>query len=137
MSALGELLYPSTAHPRTLLAKLAWWEARRLKFNVVVGGTGVFTLLTVGLIGLIPPGIPMGLDWHPIVAYGLLANLCYSFGFPLELGLRKLLGPNAPPVGPALFRQGLAFAVGLTLLPIVLISVAWVARVIGLVGRLF
>jgi hypothetical protein len=132
VSGLGELLYPSTAHPRAPLATLVWWEARRLKFNLIVGGTGVFTLLTVCLVGLIPPGIPIHPDWHPIVAYGLLANLCYSFGFPLELVLRKLLGHGAPPVGPALFRQGLAFAVGLTLLPIVLISVAWVVRLIGL-----
>ena len=35
------------------------------------------------------------------------------------------------PLGPALFRQGLAFSVGLTLLPILLVSLAWLARVVA------
>ena len=45
---------------------------------------------------------------------------------------QRLWGERCPPVGPALFRQGLAFSVGLTLLPILLASFAWVARVAGL-----
>jgi hypothetical protein len=34
-------------------------------------------------------------------------------------------------IGPALVRQGVAFSVGLTLLPILLVSIAGVARVAG------
>jgi hypothetical protein len=33
-------------------------------------------------------------------------------------------------MGPLLFRQGLTFSVGLTLLPIVLCGMSWVARVV-------
>jgi hypothetical protein len=36
-----------------------------------------------------------------------------------------------PPRGPALFRQGLSFAVGLTLLPIPLAMISWVVRLVG------
>jgi hypothetical protein len=32
------------------------------------------------------------------------------------------------PLGPVLFRQGLAFSVGLTLLPTLLASMTWVGR---------
>jgi hypothetical protein len=32
------------------------------------------------------------------------------------------------PLGPVLFRQGLAFSVGLTLLPTLLASMTWVVR---------
>jgi len=39
------------------------------------------------------------------------------------------------PFGPALFRQGLAFSVGLTLLPIVIVSVGWVARLAMFIFR--
>jgi hypothetical protein len=128
VSMLGELLYPSATHPRSLFATLAWWEARRGKFNLVVGATGVFTLVMISLMGLVPPGVPMHFDWRPIALYAVLANVCYSFGFPLEIALRKFLGRGAPVVGPAIFRQGLAFSVGLTLMPIVLVSFAWVVR---------
>ena len=48
--------------------------------------------------------------------------------------MRALWKDQAPDAGPALFRQGLSFAVGLTLLPIPLVCLSWVARVLG---RLF
>jgi hypothetical protein len=42
---------------------------------------------------------------------------------------------RCPPFGPALFRQGLAFSVGLTLLPILIVSIGWLARVASLLLR--
>jgi hypothetical protein len=48
--------------------------------------------------------------------------------------MRALWRDQAPDAGPALFRQGLSFAVGLTLLPIPLVGLSWLAR---LVMRLF
>ena len=38
---------------------------------------------------------------------------------------------EAPDAGPALFRQGLSFAVGLTLLPIPLVIFSWLARAVA------
>jgi hypothetical protein len=72
--------------------------------------------------------VHFGLDWRPIAAYGLAANVCYSFGWGIELALKRIMGDRAPLIGPALFRQGLAFSVGLTLLPILLVSGVWVVR---------
>jgi hypothetical protein len=36
--------------------------------------------------------------------------------------------------GPALFRYGFVFSLGLTLLPIPLIVLSWIARLMGLGG---
>jgi hypothetical protein len=126
---LGELLFPAPAERRTTASLLMWWESRRMLFNGIVGGTGLFTLLVVRLIAFIPPGLPFMLDWRPVVAYGVLANVCYTFGWAIESVAQRVWGEKCPTIGPPLFRQGLAFSVGLTLLPILLVSIGWIVRV--------
>lgn len=127
---LGDVLFPPADTRRTTLSLLGWWESRRLMFNGIVGATGVFTLLVVQMIALLPPGLQgMPFDWRPVVAYGVLANVCYSFGWGLEAVAQRVWGDHCPRFGPALFRQGLAFSIGLTLLPILIASIAWVAHV--------
>jgi hypothetical protein len=111
------------------------WEARRWRFNMTAGAAGVFTLTTIQMIALIPPGIRMGLDWRPVVAYALLANVCYTFGFPVERVLKRLIRRDSRELGPMLFRQGLGFAIGLTLLPIVPMSLMWLARAAAWLAR--
>jgi len=64
-----------------------------------------------------------------IAVYGLLANLCYCGGWAIEMTLNRLWGEKVAPVGPVLFRQGLIFSVGLSLLPIIIAGLGWIARV--------
>jgi hypothetical protein len=128
MMMLGDILFPSAAYRRSTLSILSWWESRRGLFNLIVGGTGLFTLLVVRLVSLIPPGVPFMFDWRVILAYGLLANVCYTFGWAAETAAQRLWGDRVSPIGPALFRQGLAFSIGLTLLPTLLVSLTWVVR---------
>ena len=125
---LADVLFPPADQRRTTLSLLTWWESRRPMFNAVVGGTGLFTLLVIYLISFIPPSARMLLDWRPIVAYAVLANICYTFGWAIEALAQRIWGDKCPKFGPALFRQGLAFSVGLTLLPILLMSFTWVVR---------
>lgn len=125
---LGDVLFPPADQRRTTLSLLTWWESRRLSFNTIVGGTGLFTLLVVYIISFIPPSARMPLDWRPIAAYAVLANICYTFGWAIEAFAQRIWGEKCPKFGPALFRQGLAFSVGLTLLPILLMSFTWVVR---------
>jgi hypothetical protein len=132
---LGDLLFPPADYRRTTLSLLNWWEARRGTYNLIVGATGLLTLLVIRIIAWMPPGLPMPTTWRPIVVYGVLANICYTFGWGIEVVLQRLWGDRAPAIGPALFRQGLAFSVGLTLLPILLASIAWVFRVATLIFR--
>jgi hypothetical protein len=128
MMMLGDILFPSAAYRRSTLSILSWWESRRGLFNLIVGGTGLCTLLVVRLVSLIPPGVPFMFDWRVILAYGLLPNVCYTFGWAAETAAQRLWGDRVSPIGPALFRQGLAFSIGLTLLPTLLVSLTWVVR---------
>ena len=127
MSALTRLLVPAPAEARNNAAIFRWWESRRLKFNVIIGATGLVTLTAVKLIALLPPisaSMPV-FFWPGILAYGVLANLCYSFGFVAEAAMQRAWHDETPRVGPYLFRQGLIFSVGLTLFPIALMGIGW------------
>jgi hypothetical protein len=57
-----------------------------------------------------------------------MANLFYSFGAPADLFLRRMFKDSGGPVAQALFRYGVAFAIGLTLLPIPLMAMGWVLK---------
>src|SRR4029079_13592011 len=128
-SWVSEVLFPLPAVRRTPIGILTWWESRRLLYNVIVGATGLATLATIGAISLIPPGLPgVRPPIQAILIYGVLANICYTFGPLVEIGLQRLWKDRVLPVGPSLFRQGLSFSVGLTALPVILASGMWVAR---------
>jgi len=133
MTALTRILFPLPDYRRTPWSLLGWWESRRLTYNLFVGGAGVVSLAVMVLFSSLPPK-PQGLGfrwWGGALIYGVLANAGYSLGWLTEVGMRTLWGDDAPYAGPALFRQGLSFAVGLTLLPVPLALISWVVRLVG------
>ena len=133
VSALVRLLYPLPPTSRSPASIIAWWERRRLRFNLIVGATGIVTITVANLVFLLPPGSRL-LGLPPVLlvlAYGGLANLCYTTGWIAELAFNAWWREDPPPVGPVLFRQGLVFAVGLTLLPIALAAITWGIRLAG------
>jgi hypothetical protein len=101
-----------------------WWEARRLRFNVWVGSVGVITWLLVLFVGslAVKPGEdfeePFMMIFGPIV-YGVLANVCFSFGWIVDTTLYRGR-PRA-----ALYKAGLIFSVILTALPGIWAVAAW------------
>ena len=77
------------------------------------------------VIALLPPlSMNMPIFWPGVLAYGVLANLFYSLGFMTEAVMQRAWRDDTPRVGPPLFRQGLIFSVGLTLLPIAMFGIA-------------
>ncbi len=133
MSQLVEVLYPVPDIRRTPLSSLKWWESRRLFFNKAVGAAGLVTLAGVSLFSFLPPRTSGGVDLGILAAaavYGILANGCYTLGWVAEMVARMVWGRRAPDLGPLLFRQGLIFSVGLTLLPVLLAAMVWVVRVV-------
>lgn len=101
---------------------IGWWEIRRLVYNAVLLVTGVAAI--AGMEWLISPSIPVGKDAvEPmllsigVVAYGLLANVCYTFGWVLELWARKQNSQVARAQGRFCFKAGMIFSVLLTGLP--------------------
>lgn len=132
MSALTRLFFRSDVlAPPSTSETIAWWEARRPAYNLAVGATGLVTLGVVNLLMALPP-IPTPLPWQASVfgplIYAGLANICYTFGWCAELGIRKWLGDEVAAVGPAIFRYGFAFSIGLTLLPCGLAVLQYLAR---------
>lgn len=128
--SLVDFLYAPPA-PRTVPGIIKWWESRRLKYNLIVGGTGVVSLAAIRVLSSLPPD-PLHIPyiWQPIVAYGVLANLCYLLGPMGEIAVEKLGRGKILPTGPGFFRMGLTFSVGLTLLPTLIFAVDWGLRIL-------
>lgn len=131
-SALADFLYPKPAR-RSVGGIFGWWEKRRLAYNAIIAAGGAVSLSGLGLLALlhgesVSPLSAMG----PIAVVLLAANACYTLGPVAESLVHKLWGREVLPVGPFLFRAGLTFSVGLTLvLPMILLGfqlVIWVLR---------
>jgi hypothetical protein len=132
MTDLATFLFPAPA-PRTTVGIFRWWEARRLPYNLIVGSAGVVTLGVAGLASLIIPGMNGFPPWQPVVVFGVLANVCYLLGPAIEIALHKLWGRTLLPVGPALYRMGLTFSVGLALLPsLIMVPVMIISVILSL-----
>jgi len=110
---------------------IKWWESRRPVFNLMVGVTGLGTLVYTSTLSWLARGEWMWAPWQLIVAYGLAANLCYTLGWAVELFMEKWLERPVYGLGPALFRHGLVFSLGLTLFP------AGLVTVLAVVGQFF
>ena len=136
VSQLTEFLFPLPARRRDLGTVLRWWESRRVAYNLIVGAAGCATVAIVTLLSALPvmrgaATPPLAMLLIGVTVYGILANLCYCFGPIAELSMYHIWGDEAPRAGPALFRQGLIFSVGLTLFPIALAGLGVLLRVVS------
>ena len=128
---LRHFLFREASAGETASDVIRWWETRRIGYNLWVGSLGVLSLGFIILLSFIGPQTNGWTGPPPlaIVAYGVLANVFYTLGWMIELALlRPLFGGKAPIVGATLFRYGLAFATGMTLLPNLVACAALVAR---------
>lgn len=124
--SLVDFLYAPPAR-RDVVSILAWWEQRRLPFNLIVGGSGLIAMGMVSVAIGLPPS-----PWIPVVVYGAMANLCFSAGPVLEILIEKLFGRDVLPTGPVLFRAGLTFSIGLTLVfPTIMVVMTYLFRILG------
>lgn len=69
-----------------ILGIVQWWEQRRLRYNLIVGGVGVLAIFFIStMINLI---IHQQIVLYMIFVYGLIANTAYLLGWVLEILLR-------------------------------------------------
>ena len=100
----------------------AWWERRRAHYNTILLFVGIVSgllMLTAGEkahVFFLESG--MSLILGPLL-YGLVANLCYTFGATWDWATRARM----PSLW--LFRLGLFFSIALTALPGFVSLVAW------------
>ncbi|HJQ21760.1 MAG TPA: hypothetical protein VJ867_15530 [Gemmatimonadaceae bacterium] len=119
---LQTLLFEPTL-ARSPLRVLQWWERRRPLYNVAVGTVGFGTIAYAELVSLVARGQWLGFQWQVILAYGLVANLFYTLGPLVELAVERWLKRPLYGLGPALFRHGLVFSIGLTLFPAAVVTI--------------
>jgi hypothetical protein len=104
---------------------------RRIPFNAVVLVAGIIAIVVIELIGghYAHPGEdveePIGIIFGSIV-YGIAANLAYTLGWIGELLWSGGDTSKTEHMRGRVFKIGLAFSVGLTLLPAILVPLAWV-----------
>lgn len=116
---------------RSPLRVVQWWESRRLTYNAIVGAAGLVTLTYVNTLELILGNGWFPVPWQAIVLYGVAANAVYTMGWVIENLAERWLKRPVYGLGPALFRHGLVFSIGLTLIPAVVVTIA------GIAGRIF
>jgi hypothetical protein len=130
MMDVTDFLFPAPA-PRSLTGIWRWWEARRLHFNLLVGGSGLVSLAVIRLVTWLPPSRhDQFLPLAAVVVFGVMANVCYTLGPVVEGVSEKLWGRKILPVGPTLFRMGLSFSMGLALLPSLIAGFDWGFRIL-------
>jgi hypothetical protein len=108
---------------------IAWWEARRFRFNLYVGIVGAVTWLLVFIAG--SAAVKTGVDFEEPIAmligpfiYGFLANVCYTFGWIVDTVSYRGMPRTR------LYKAGIIFSAILTALPGVWAVVAWLMTVI-------
>ena len=121
---------------------IGWWEARRIPFNLIVGGTGIVSCVVVGVVGLGSYFLfnsEFGLPDPPLFAlfaviiYGVMANVLFTGGWVVELVVRKAWPQQADRFATLCFSLGLVFSVLLTLAPAIVIGAG---GILGLLGHL-
>ena len=109
---------------------IAWWELRRIPFNLALAAAGAASTLAVIGIGdaLAKPGEdaiePLAL-FVLILGYAVAANALYTLGWISELLWSGGDTARTAPFRPRVFRLGLVFSVVLTLLPGALAALLW------------
>jgi hypothetical protein len=115
---------------RTAWQVIGWWEARRVPYNLIVGATGLATgtiMLITGFVVEIFLGEPVGIPDPPLVVifalvfYAIMANICFTGGWVIELAVHRIWGEQAQSFGPISFTLGLLFSIALTIAPVFLV----------------
>jgi hypothetical protein len=108
---------------------IAWWEVRRLRFNLFVGVVGAVTWLLVLIAGsaAVKPGVdfeePLAMLFGPFV-YGFFANVSYTLGWVVDMVFYR----GKPRTHH--YKLGVVFSVVITALPGVWAVAAWLITAI-------
>src|SRR5437016_14108137 len=106
-------LFSPPVQPVTRWRVIAWWELRRIPYNIILGVFGILSL-TIFYSSILSSGVlhegedavePLALLVAPI-----LANICYTAVWIVEIAVRFLVPSMTPALGPALFKIGLSFS---------------------------
>jgi hypothetical protein len=121
----------------TLLAAIAWWERRRLSYNLFLAAIGIPGLFlfffAIGASDSLAPGED-AIEPMALVAAPIAANIAYTTGWLVEGAL--LAQEPARPTGPRLMKAGVLFSIAVVFFPALLWGVIDLARVASRLVRL-
>jgi hypothetical protein len=115
----GLRLFRREEHIRQAWQIIGWWEGRRIPFNLVVGATGILTCLPMLGSALAAErflGEPVRWPDPPLVAllavlaYDVMANVCYTGRWVAELLALAVWGEKARGFGLIAFLFGFVFS---------------------------
>jgi hypothetical protein len=109
---------------------VVWWEIRRIPFNLIILVVGFASGFAALFFGSRTYGrdTDFGNPFLSAVLYGIAANFCYTFGWVTELLWCWGNTAQTETVRPKVFRAGLIFSVGVTMLPAAILSLVWAAH---------
>jgi hypothetical protein len=106
---------------------IAWWEIRRIPFNLfmlVIGLLSGFTSMFAAS-HLPKSDADFGSPILGAIFYGLAANVCYTLGWITELLWAWGDTTQTEKMRPRVFHAGLVFSAGLTFLPAIIFLLTW------------
>ena len=137
-------LFRRVKPPQNQREIIGWWEARRIPYNLFVGGAGVLASIVILATGFITEhftGEAIGIPDPPlfavlaVMAYGVMANVCFTGGWILELISRRVWNERADAFGEIAFMWGTLGSMVLTLLPAAVIVVFGIIRILYPAGH--
>jgi len=110
-----------------------WWEARRIPYNLIVGGIGLCSLVSFFIAitgsGALEPGED-AVEPIALFAAPFLINFAYTGGWVLEVMAHLSGGRKARPMGPRLLKLGTAFSLGVVCFPALIWSSQWLISLV-------
>jgi hypothetical protein len=111
---------------------MAWWEARRIPYNLIVGLGGALGLLLYVWFNKLPPRLAEpGVDPLSVILFGVGANFFYTAGWTAELMVRPLWPERARILGPQLLILGTLLSLMLAFFPALASLIWWAWRAIS------
>ncbi|MBV8879302.1 MAG: hypothetical protein JO332_05035 [Planctomycetaceae bacterium] len=99
---------------------IAWWEKRRIAFNILVGLYGLVALVLFYCAILGSDLLSDGEDaFEPtaLIVAPIVINVLYILGWMVEISLRSIWPSLSPTFGPVLLSTGLGLGFVLSMIP--------------------
>ncbi len=122
--------------PRHWYGIIAWWELRRIPYNVIVGIVGLVCVYLYLVVDALPPRLPadeLDFDYFLVISVSaVLANVLYTGGWVCEVMLRSATRQQVRHFGPSMLRLGLLLSLAMPVSAVAFNALYWLSRVVGL-----